>query len=46
MRIWVSQLSQTVSEIEVGKYEENIEQWGDVKRKVGFHSLEVRLHKL
>lgn len=46
LRIWILQLTQKVSAIEVGQYEENIEIWGDVKRKVGFHSLNVRLHEL
>ncbi|MBU3021308.1 cytochrome P450 [Aestuariibacter sp. A3R04] len=46
LRIWVLQLAKRVSLIEVGEYEENIEQWSEVQRKVGFHQLEVRLHAL
>jgi hypothetical protein len=27
--------------MEIKKYEENIEEWGEFKRKVGFHRIEV-----
>lgn len=45
MRIWVRKLAERVAEIEVVEAKENIETWGNVKRKVGFHTLLVRLTK-
>lgn len=45
VKIWVTQLAQRVSNVEVVEASENIEKWGEVERKVGFHKLLVRLTK-
>ncbi|GHB63558.1 cytochrome P450 [Persicitalea jodogahamensis] len=34
-------LSQKVSSMKIRNYEENIEEWGEFRRKVGFHKIEV-----
>lgn len=43
MRIWVKELAHRVAKVDVIEATENIEQWGHVKRKVGFQALLVRL---
>ncbi len=42
LKILLQELAQNISEIKVNKYKENIENWGNFKRKVGFDSLEVK----
>ncbi len=45
MKILLQELAQHITEISVIQYEENIENWGNFKRKVGFDSLEVKFIK-
>ena len=45
LKILLLQLSQKISSIDVIQFEENIENWGNFKRKVGFETLEVSFKK-
>lgn len=41
LRTLLSVLSQKVKQIEIQEYQENIEEWGEFKRKVGYDSIHV-----
>jgi len=44
MRILLRVLAEKVETIEVSGAEENLEEWGDITRKVGFHALNATFH--
>ncbi|MBN7813364.1 cytochrome P450 [Algoriphagus sp. H41] len=44
MRILLKEMIQNIEKVELVEARDNIEVWGDFHRKVGFHSLQVRLH--
>lgn len=43
LKVLINLLAQRVSNLEVTDHKDNIEQWGDLNRKVGFHRLRVRI---
>ncbi|MFT5886876.1 MAG: cytochrome P450 [Arcticibacterium sp.] len=44
MKVFIKALSKKVERIEILDHKDNIEELGEFKRKVGFHSLKVKLH--
>ncbi|MEL6924525.1 MAG: cytochrome P450, partial [Bacteroidota bacterium] len=46
LKTLIQTLTEKVASIELLDYEENIEQWGDFERKVGYHQLRAKLHPL
>ncbi len=44
MKVFIKALSQKVDRIEILDHKDNIEELGEFKRKVGFHSLSVKFH--
>ncbi len=43
LKVLINTLAKRVKKIEVLDHEDNIEQWGEFDRKVGFHRLKVRI---
>ncbi|TXF87916.1 cytochrome P450 [Neolewinella aurantiaca] len=43
LKVLITALTQRVSSIQVTDHQDNIEQWGDFNRKVGFHRLQVKI---
>ncbi len=43
LKVLINALARRVDKIEVTDYEDNIEQWGEFERKVGFHRLQIQL---
>ncbi|MGX5856530.1 cytochrome P450 [Dyadobacter jiangsuensis] len=39
-------LAERVGSMQVGEFEENTEQWGEFRRKVGFHRIRVQFHPI
>ena len=44
MQILLDELCARVDHIELGEAQENIEQWGELERKVGYHALRLTFH--
>jgi len=44
MKVFIKVLSKKVERIEILDHKDNIEELGEFKRKIGFHSLKVKLH--
>jgi len=45
MKIFIELLTQKIESMEILDVKENIEDWGEVKRKVGFHKINVKFNK-
>lgn len=43
LKVLINLLAQRVDKVEVTEHQDNMEQWGDFNRKVGFHLLKVRV---